>query len=132
MPRRVYSYAFVERPLEDVSLNRSNVFADLGYAVGRRLYVRADPGCGTTHGGLRAGSPTGNPLPFPGELNSPDRFAERDRLLRVRYMQVAGGLSFDAGPVDLFASFTKYVWGRDAHNGQIFGAGVSWYFGLPE
>ena len=46
--------------------------------------------------------------------------------------RVAGGLAFIAGPVDLFASYTKYVWGRDAHNGQVFGAGVSWYFGLPE
>lgn len=127
-----YSYALVERALDDISVNRSNVFANLGWAANRRLYVHASWLWQHTHGGLRAGSPTGDPFPFPGELNSPNRFAERDRLLRVRHMQVAGGISLDAGPVDLFASYTKYVWGRDAHNGQIFGAGMTWYFGLSE
>jgi hypothetical protein len=34
--------------------------------------------------------------------------------------------------VDFYSSFTKYVWGRDAHNGWAISAGVSWYFGLPE
>lgn len=77
-------------------------------------------------------SVTGNPFRFPGELNTPARFAERNRILRVRHMQVAGGLSFNAGPLDVFASYTKYVWGRDAHNGHVFGAGVTWYFGLPQ
>ena len=57
--------------------------------------------------------------------------AEADRILKVHYMQLAGGLSFDAGPVDVFASSSKYVWGRDAHNGQVFGLGATWYFGLP-
>ena len=85
-----------------------------------------------THGGLRAGSPTGNPFRFPGELDTPERWAERDRLLRVRYMQVGGDVSFNVGPFDLFASYTKYVWGRDAHNGHVLGAGATWYFGLPE
>ena len=46
-------------------------------------------------------------------------------------MQVTSGLAFSAGPVDLYATFTKYVWGYDAHNGYVFGTGVTWYFGLP-
>ena len=46
--------------------------------------------------------------------------------------ELPGTLSFNAGPVDLFVSYSKYVWGHDAHNGQVFGAGVSWYFGLPQ
>jgi hypothetical protein len=127
-----YAYAFVERPLDEVSLDRSNTSAGFGYAAGRRLHLHASWLWVHTHGGLRAGSPTGNPFFFPGELNTPARFAERDRLLSVRYMQVAGGVSLDVGPVDLFASYSKYVWGRDAHNGQVFGAGLTWYFGLPE
>lgn len=125
-----YTYAFVERALDDISVNRSNASIDLGYALNSRLYVRAAGTWLRTHGGLRAGSVTGIPFRFPGEFNTPERAAERDRLQRVRYMQVAGGLSYSAGPVDVFASFAKYVWGRDAHNGQVYNLGATWYFGL--
>lgn len=127
-----YTYAFVESPLDDISLDRSNVFIDLGYAVNRRLYVRAAGTWQHTHGGLRAGSLTGTPFPFPGELNTADRYAQRDRVLSVRYWQLGGGVSHSAGPVDVFLSYSKYVWGRDSHNGQVFGAGATWYFGLPK
>lgn len=124
-----YTYAFVERALDEISVDRSNGLVDLGYSVNRRLYIRASGLWQRTHGGLRAGSVTGNPFPFPGEFNTPERFAERDQLGRVNYWQVAGGVSYNAGPVDVFASFTKYVWGRDAHNGQAYTVGATWYFG---
>ncbi|HET7292161.1 MAG TPA: hypothetical protein VFM88_07045 [Vicinamibacteria bacterium] len=127
-----YTYAFVEKALDEISVNRSNVVAGVGYGVNRRLHVHAAWLWQHTHGGLRLGSPTGDPFFPPGEINTPERRAAADQIRMVRWMQVAGGLSFDAGPVDLFASYTKYVWGRDAHNGQVFGAGVTWYFGLPE
>lgn len=127
-----YTYAFVEKVLDEISVNRSNVYAGVGYGVNRRLHLRAAWLWQHTHGGVRAGSLTGDPFPFPGELNTPERRAAGDRIFKVRYMQVAGGLSFNAGPIDLFASYTNYVWGRDAHNGQILGAGVTWYFGFPE
>lgn len=127
-----YTYAAVEKALDDISVDRSNVFVDLGYSVNRRLYLRGAWLWQHTHGGLLIGSPTGNPFFPPGELNTPERFLERDRLLQVRYMQLVGGVAVNLGPVDVFASYTKYVWGRNAHNGQAFGAGVAWYFGLPE
>ncbi|HET7292163.1 MAG TPA: hypothetical protein VFM88_07055 [Vicinamibacteria bacterium] len=127
-----YTYAFVEQPLDDISIDRSNLFADLGYAVNRRVYLRVAWLGQHTHGGLRIGSPSGNPFPFPGEFTTPLSLTQVDRVLRSHYMQVAGGASFDAGPVDIFVSYTKYVWGRDAHNGQVFGGGVTWYFGMPE
>ena len=125
-----YTYAFVEKVL-DISLDRSSGFLDFGYAVSRRLYLHATGIWQETHGGLRFGSPTGNPFFPPGELNTPERFSQRDRILKVRYRHVAGGLSYSVGPVDLFAAFTKYVWGRDTHNGQAYTVGASWYFGLP-
>jgi hypothetical protein len=127
-----YTYAFVEKALDDISVNRSNVFMDLGYAVNRRLYLRAAWLWQHTHGGLRFGSLTGNPFPPPGEFNTRERLVEGDRLGRVLYMQLAGGLAWNAGPVDIFASYTKYVWGRDSHNGQAYNFGATWYFGLPE
>ncbi len=128
-----FLYAFVEKPTDDISVNRSNVFVDLGYAINRRIYLRGAWLWQHTHGGVRAGSVTGNPFPLPGELDdAPGRIAESDRILKVRYMQLSGGASVNVGPVDLYASFTKYVWGRDAHNGWAIGSGVSWYFGLPQ
>lgn len=127
-----YTYAFVEKALDEVSVNRSNAFVDLGYSLNRKFYLRAAGMWQKTHGGLRVGSVTGDPFFPPGELNTPERFAERDRVGRVNYWQIAGGLAFNAGPVDLFASVTKYVWGRDAHNGQAYTFGATWYFGLTE
>ncbi len=127
-----YTYAFVEKAIDDISVNRSNVFVDFGYAATRRLYLRAAWLWQHTHGGKRLGSLTGDPFFPPGELDDgPGWFLERDRILKVRYMQVVGGASFNAGPVDVYATFTKYVWGRDAHNGYAIGAGATWYFGLP-
>jgi hypothetical protein len=127
-----YTYAFVEKALDDVSVNRSNVFVDLGYAASRRLYVRGAWLWAHTHGGLRFGSPTGDPFFPPGEYDTPERRLERDRLGRVRYMQLVGGVAWNAGPVDVFASYANYVWGRDAHNGWAISLGGSWYFGLPD
>ena len=124
-----YTYAFVERVIDDIPVNRSNVFVDLGYAVNRRLYVRAAWLWEHTHGGLRIGSPSGDPFLPPGELDDvPAWGVEANRIRMVRSMQVAGGLSFAAGPLDLYATFNKYVWGHDAHNGYAIGTGATWYF----
>jgi hypothetical protein len=125
-----YTYAFVEKALDEISVDRSNLSVDLGYALSRRLYVRVNSTWLWTHGGLRLGSVSGNPFPLPGELNTPQRLAEADRLRRVRWGQVGGGASYSVGPVDIFASFTKYIWGRDAHNGQAYNLGATWYFDL--
>ncbi len=123
-----YSYAFVEKALDEITVNRSNAFADVGYAASSRLYLRAGVLWQRTHGGLRLGSDTGNPFPFPGEINTPERLAAADQLRRVNYWHVAAGLSFDAGPVDLFGSVVKYVSGTDTHAGQAFTVGTTWYF----
>lgn len=122
-----YTYSFVEKPLPDVPIDRSIGFIQLGYAPMPRLYLSAGGNGQRTHGGLRVGSPTGNPFPVPGELNTPQRFAQRDRLLQANYWQLGGGVSYSAGPIDVFASFSKYVWGRNAHNGQDFNVGATWY-----
>ena len=125
-----YSYAFVEKALEEIKIDRSNASIDFGYALTSRLYLRGSAILQRTHGGLRAGSASGQPFPLPGELNTPARFAQRDRLIRTNYWHLAAGASFSAGPVDLFAGYTKYIWGRDAHNGQAFTFGTTWYFDL--
>ena len=127
-----YVYSFVEKPISDVSINKTNGFLDFGYALTDRLYLRASGSWLQTHGGLRVGSPTGNPFLPPGELGPIGslRFQQRDRLLQTNYWQAGSGASYSLGPVDVFASFTKYVWGRNAHNGWIYTTGASWYFDL--
>ena len=106
-----------------------SALVELDYGV---TYVSAVGNGQRTHGGLRVGSPTGHPFLVPGELNTAERFAQRDRLLRANYLQVGGGLAYAAGAVDVFASFAKYVWGRNAHNGQDYNVGATWYFRLSK
>jgi hypothetical protein len=126
-----YTYAFVEQFL-GIPNDRSNGSIELGYAVTRRFYVGAIGVWQVTHGGLRFGSPSGNPFYPPGEvsiLDTPERLAEFHRLLRNDYWQVGGELSYSIGPFDVFASFSKYVWGTDTHDGQAYTIGATWYFG---
>ena len=114
--------------LEEIKNDRSNGFVEFGYAATRRFYFRGGGIWQRTHGGLRFGSPTGNPFLPPGELNTPERFAQRDRLIRSNYGHVGGGVSYDTGLVDLFVSIEKYLSGTDTHNGQAYTVGSTWYF----
>jgi hypothetical protein len=123
-----YEYAVVQQPLDDVGINRSNGTFEFGYTVHRRLFVSGSAMWQRTHGGLMNGSPTGDPFLPPGELNTPDRFAQRDRVLRSNYWHAGGGVSYTAGPVDLFLSVIKYISGTDTHNGEAYTLGTTWYF----
>jgi serine/threonine protein kinase len=35
---------------------------------------------------------------------------------------------YDVGPADVFAAVSSYVWGRDAHDGEVYTVGATWYF----
>lgn len=126
-----YTHAFVEKVL-DIKNDRGNAFVQVGYALTPRLFLHADGIWQKTHGGLRIGSVTGNPFPPPGEFNTPERFAQRDRLTRSNYWHAGGGVSYSAGPVDVFAAYQKYVSGTDTHDGQAYTAGLTWYFDLTK
>ena len=125
-----YTYAFVEK-VEGISTDRSNGWFEIGGSVTRRLYVRADLRWQQTYGGLRLGSVTGNPFPPPGEVNTPELAAEHDRLLRDGNWRLGAGLSYSFGNFDVFAGYTKYVWGTDSHDGQAYTVGLTYYFGGP-
>jgi hypothetical protein len=122
----IYTYSFPETVV-GLSIDRSNLVFDIGYAPTRRLYARVGANWQNTHGGLRFGSISGRPFFPPGEYTTDELFAQRDRLGRVRYWQVGGGLSYDVGPADVFASVSSYVWGRDSHDGEVYTAGLTWY-----
>ena len=123
-----YTYAFMEEVV-GVDIDRSSVVFDVGYAATRRLYARVGANYQETPHGLRIGSVTGRPFFPPGDYTGkPQLFAQRDRIGRVKYMQVGGGLSYDVGPADVFAAVSSYVWGRDAHDGEVYTLGATWYF----
>ena len=127
-----YTYSIVESPLDDVSINRSNGFFDLGYSLTRSFYVHGTAIWQFTHGGLNFGSITGQPFRPPGELNTPERYAQRDRVIQTRYWHAGGGFSYSTGPFDIFASVEKYVKGWDAHNGIAYTVGSTWNFSFSK
>lgn len=126
-----YTYSFVEK-FQDIPNDRSNGTIELGYSATRRLYLHANGAFQYTHGGLRFGSPSGDPFYPPGEaiiLDTPEKLQDFHRLFRNNYWQLGGGISYSAGPFDVFASFTKFVWGSDTHDGHAYTLGATWYFG---
>lgn len=127
-----YAYSFVDKPIRDVSIDRSNAFASAGYALTDRLHVHGVASWQETHGGLSFGSPTGKPFFPPGEFTTPERYAQRDRLIASRFWQAGGGLAYAVGQVDVFLSVIKYLSGRDAHDGQAYTVGATWYFDLSD
>ena len=114
-----YNFALVEKAGEDLRANRSNVATSLGYALTRSLYVHGGALFQKTHGGLTA---------FDLAVAPPDQRAQGDRLLKMRYWHLTGGLSYSAGFADLFFSVEPYVWGRDTHDGIAYPVGSTWYF----
>jgi hypothetical protein len=123
-----YSYAVVERPI-DIPNNRSNARAQVAYAWTPRLSTYGFVSWQRTHGGLTFGSPVpGSPIPFPGEVNTPERLEQHDRMMRDNYVHVGGGASLGFEKFDVFGSYTEYVAGTDTHAGRGFTLGISFPF----
>jgi hypothetical protein len=123
-----YTYAFVERVI-DVGTNRSNANVAADYRIGRDWSVGGFVAWQRTHGGLRIGAP-GTSLEPPGEVNTDERIAQHDRLLRDNFMHVGAQASYRLWRATLFGIFTYTVAGTDSH--QVIGAtgGVSVPFNL--
>jgi hypothetical protein len=121
-----YSYTIVEKVL-DISSNRSNFSLEPGFEVTRKLFARALFSWQQVHGGLRIGAP-GTALLPPGDINTPERLVQSDRLRRANYFHVGTGVSYSLPRVDLFASYIAYASGTDTHAGRAFTVGMSWPF----
>lgn len=118
-----YSYTIVDKVL-DIPNNRSNISLEPGLVMTKKLYVRALLTWQRVHGGLRLGAPGSALLP-PGEINTPERLVQSDRLRRANYFHAGTGVSYSLSRVDLFASYIAYVNGTDTHAGRAFTLGVS-------
>jgi hypothetical protein len=123
-----YAYAFVERVL-DIPDNRSNASVESTYVLLKgKLAARGFASWQRTHGGLRLGSLPPYPLVPPGELNTPERLAQSDRMRRDNTFRAGGGLSYSFPQLDVFAFYNDYVSGTDTHAGGALTIGVSWPF----
>jgi hypothetical protein len=123
-----YSYAFVERPI-DVPNNRSNVIVEGTYLLlKRKLAVRGFASWQRTHGGLRFGGGPSATIVFPGEVNTPERLFQHDRLLRDNNFRPGVGFAYSFPRMDVFASYTALVSGTDTHVGGALTLGISWPF----
>jgi hypothetical protein len=123
-----YSYAFVERVI-DIPNNRSNAGVETTYLLfHRKLAPRGIASWQRTHGGLRLGSPPPASLVLPGEVNTPERVFQHDRLLRDNYFHAGGSFSYSFPRMDVFASYHAFVSGTDSHAGRALTLGVSWPF----
>ena len=123
-----YSYAFVEQVLDDVPIDRSNAALEGEFLFTRRLAGRAVLTWQRVHGGLRLGSPSGNPFSAPGEVNTPERLFEHDRLLRDNNFRIGASVAYSFDRMDVFFSYFELLRGNDSHGGRAITAGVSWPF----
>lgn len=126
-----YGYTVVESTPVAVANDRSSAHLGVAILVTARLHVTSAARWQRTHGGLRAGSFTGR-LALPGDIDSPERIAEHDRLLRDNYVHLEGGVAYSLGPIDLFSSYVHYLSGTDTHAGRAVTAGVTWFFGKAD
>jgi hypothetical protein len=122
-----YSYAFVEEVL-DVPNDRSNAALESAFSVTRQLAARLLLSWQRVHGGLRLGSPSADPFLPPGEVDTPARLFEHDRLLRDNNFRLGAGVSYSLPRMDVFASYVELLRGTDSHGGRAITVGVSWPF----
>ena len=116
-----YTYSFVENLL-DVSLDRSAVEFEVGYALTSLVSVRGLLNWGHTHGGVA----------FSESLQDAFLFLEHDRLLAVRYWHLGAGTSIAlSDALDLDAAWITFLSGADTHYGTGLSVGITWRLLLP-
>ena len=114
----------------DIPNNRSNARIGVSFRLQRRWSVQGDLEWQRTHGGLRIGSLPPSPLTPPGEVNTPERVAEHDRLLRDNSTHAGGTISYQFTDFDVFVSYQAFIAGTDTHAGRAVATGISWPFEL--
>jgi hypothetical protein len=116
------AYGFVER-VADVSHNRSGGDFEVGYFLTPALRAFATVNGQYTHGGIDF------PVAGLGAVPAQYKYVH-DVVQRVNYVNAGGGLSYSiAESVDVFASFSRLVTGRNGHAlNRGITIGASWGF----
>lgn len=116
-----YGYTFVER-VSGMSINRSNVDLEGGYAVSSRITLRLAGAVQRTHGGLE--------FPLPRDEHFDEVFPFHDRVARDNYFLIATGTTVAVTPaMSLFASVVRTMSGQNTHRVKGILLGASWTFG---
>ncbi len=116
-----YSYAFVQRIL-NISPNRSNVEAQLGYFLTPRLSLLASTQWYYTYNGLEDHFE----IPPPGGFTE-EQWIHHDQLGKASLLDVTGGVSFAMNrKMEVFASFGRSIAGTNGHlHASVVTIGVS-------
>src|SRR6185295_17618024 len=115
-----YIYSFVESLL-DVSMNRSLVEIEGGYAITPTVTARGLATWSHTHGGVA----------FSQALEDVFLFLAHDRLLASNYWHVGGGATVSlTDSIDLDGGVVTFLSGSDTHYGIGATVGMTWRF-LP-
>lgn len=110
-----YRYAFIEE-IADVSMNRSDLFLELGYLAHPRLTVRGFAAFQTSHGG------------FEGSQS----FLLHDQLSASEWVRLGVGVSTPISRgMDLFLSVGQTIEGENTHNATTVSIGTTWGFQAP-
>jgi hypothetical protein len=113
-----YIYSFVES-LVNVSMNRSLVEIEGGYAITPTVTARGLATWSHTHGGV----------PFSEAYKDVLLFLVHDRLLASRYWHAGGGATVSlTDSLDLDGAFVTFVSGSDTHYGHGATVGLTWRF----
>jgi hypothetical protein len=120
-----YSYAFVERIL-NISPNRSNVEAQLGYFLTPRLSLLASTQWYYTYNGVEDHFD----IPPPAGLTE-EQWLHHDQIGKASLLDVTGGVSFAMNrKMEMFASFGRSLFGTNGHlHAAVVTIGVSRTFG---
>ena len=120
-----YSYAFVERIL-NISPNRSNVEAQLGYFLTPRLSLLASTQWFYTYSGIQDHFE----LPPIGGLTE-EQWLHHDQIGKASLLDVTGGVSFAINrKMEMFASVGRSLFGKNGHlHAAVVTVGVSRTFG---
>lgn len=116
-----YAFSFVER-VGGMSINRSNLDFEAGYAPASFLTLTVATGLQRTHGGLE--------FPLPKDEHYDEVFPFHDRVAKDNRLSMSCGATVAVGSVlSLYGTVVWTTWGQNTHavKGAIVGA--SWTFG---
>jgi hypothetical protein len=124
-----FSYGIVQKVI-GIRPNRSHMLLEGGYAVSRRLTLRALAESQITNGGLNI------PQDYPVIADYPQppnlRWSHHDQISNVNSLSLGGG--FDValtGDWDVYGTAFNTVWGQNGHAVRGLAIGMSWKFRTP-